>query len=134
MVDTGAKRTEDRGCDGCLAGFGTIAGGLTLEPFGRPFTFFAMAKAELSLPVRSGYFDVIRFGVGPYGGFRLQFSDDVRAVFSGSWSFLPGQKPWNIYDLRGALRAQYLPDFALGIEGRLMNEAASVQAISYMYF
>jgi len=134
MVDTGAKRTEDKGCDGCVAAFGTLAGGLTLEPFGRPFTFFAMAKAELSLPVRSGYFDVFRFGVGPYGGFRLQFSDDVRAVFSGSWSYLPGQKPWNIYELRGALRAQYLPDFALGIEGRLMNEAASAQAISYIYF
>lgn len=134
MVDTGAKRSEDRGCDGCVAAFGTLAGGISLEPFGRAWTVFAMARAELSLPIDSGFFDLLRFGIGPYGGFRLQFSDDVRAVFSGSWSYLPGQKPYGIYEARGVLRAQYTPDFALGLEGRVMNRAASAQAVSYIYF
>ena len=134
MVDAGAKRTADRGCDGCTAAFGTVAGGFTLEPFGRALTFFAMARAELSLPIESGYFDVLRFGVGPFGGLRLHFSDDVRAVFTGGWSYLPGQVPRGVYEARGALRAQYTRDFAFGVEGRLLDRAASAQGVSYIYF
>jgi hypothetical protein len=134
MVDAGAKRTLDRGCDGCTAGFGTVAGGVTLEPFGRALTFFAMARAELDVPVDSGYFGALRFGVGPYGGLRLHFSEDVRALFTGGWSYLPGQVPWGIYEARGVLRAQYTRDFAFGIEGRLLDRSASAQAISYIYF
>jgi hypothetical protein len=134
MVDAGAKRTADPGCNGCTAAFGTVGGGLTLEPFGRAFTFFAMARAELALPVDSGYFDVLRFGIGPYGGLRFHFSDDVRAVFTGAWSYLPGQTPRGIYDVRGAVRAQYTHDFAFGIEGRLLDHSASAQGVSYIYF
>jgi Domain of unknown function (DUF4105) len=134
MVDAGAKRTADRGCDGCTAAFGTVGGGLTLEPFGRALTIFAMARAELGLPIDSGYFDLLRFGVGPYGGLRLHFSDDVRAVFTGAWSYLPGQTPRGVYEARGVLRAQYARDFALGIEGQVRDRAASAQAVSYIYF
>jgi hypothetical protein len=134
MVDTGVKRIADRGCDGCTAGYGDVGGGLTLEPFGRAFTFFAMARAELGLPIKSGYFDFLRFGIGPYGGFRLSFSDDVRAVFTGAWSYLPGQNPRGVYEARGVLRAQYSRDFAFGIEGQLRDRAASGQAVSYIYF
>lgn len=134
MVDAGAKRTADRGCNGCTSAFATVGGGVTLEPFGRALTFFAMAKAELGLPIDSGYWDVLRFGIGPYGGLRLQPSDDVRALFTGSWSYLPGQSPRGIYEVRGVLRAQYTRDFALGIEGRLLDRSASAQAVSYIYF
>lgn len=134
MLDTGLKRTEDPGCDGCVGAFGLLAGGLALEPFGRGLTLFALAKAELNAPIDSGFADIFRVGVGPYGGFRAQFSDDVRALFTGAWTYLPAQEPWHIFELRGALRAQYTRDFALGLEGRWMDSAASAQAVSYLYF
>jgi hypothetical protein len=134
MVDTGAKRVEDKGCDGCVGGFFLVGGGFDVEPFGRAVSLFALAKLELNVPIRSGYFDVLRLGVGPYGGVRLHFSDDVRALFTGAWSYLPGQHPWRIFEARGVIRAQYTRDFALGVEGRIMNRAESAQLVSYIYF
>jgi hypothetical protein len=134
MVDTGLKRTFDPGCDGCVGAFGTVGGGFAVEPFGRAFTLFALARAELIAPLEPGLLDIFRVGVGPYGGFRLQFSDDVRALFTGFWQYLPGQQPWRVFELRGALRAQYTRDFALGIEGRMMDRSASAQGVSYIYF
>jgi hypothetical protein len=134
MLDTGLKRVEDRGCDGCVGAFGLVGGGLAIEPFGRAFTLFALGKLELNAPIESGFADIFRVGIGPYAGFRLQFSDDVRALFSGAWTYLPAQEPWHIFELKGALRAQYTRDFALGIEGRWMDRAASAQAVSYLYF
>jgi hypothetical protein len=134
LVDAGAKRGFDAGCDRCVSGFGALAGGFTIEPFGRPFTLFALAKVQLDVPVKSGLVDLFRVGVGPYGGVRLRFSDDVSSLFTGSWTYLPGQTPHAIYELHGSLRGQYTRDFALGIEAALFQRSASVQGVSYLYF
>jgi hypothetical protein len=134
MVDVGAKRGYDRGCDRCVSGFGTLAAGFTVEPFGRAFTLFALAKAQLNIPVDSGFWDLLRVGAGPYGGFRLRFSDDVSSLFTGAWTYLPGQTPRSHYELRASLRAQYSHDFALGLEGALFPRSASGQVVSYIYF
>jgi Domain of unknown function (DUF4105) len=134
MVDAGAKRGFDAGCSGCVSGFGALAGGLTLEPFGRALTLFALAKAQLNVPVGSGLLDVFRVGVGPYGGVRLRLSDDASSLFTGSWTYQPGQRPRGIYEAHGSLRAQYTDDFALGVEGALFQRSASLQATSYLYF
>jgi hypothetical protein len=134
MLDTGAKRVEDTGCDGCVGAFGLFGAGFALEPFGRALTLFALAKVEVNAPIKSGFADIFRVGIGPYGGVRLHFSDDVRALFTGTWSYLPGQRPWHTFEARGAVRAQYTRDFALGIEGRVMDRAASAQLVSYLYF
>jgi len=134
LVDAGAKRGFDRGCDNCVSGFGALAAGLTLEPFGRAFTFYGMARAELNIPVDAGLLKTFRIGVGPYGGMRFRFSDDVISLFTGSWRYLPGQKPFGIYEAHGSLRAQYSPDFAIGVEGALYPRSASGQLMSYVYF
>jgi hypothetical protein len=133
-VDVGVRRTEDAGCDGCVAPFGSLGGGLTLEPFGRALMLFALAKLDVSAPLEPGFFDVLRVGVGPHAGFRVRFSDEISSLFTGQWTYLPGQEPTGIYELHGAFRAQYTRDFALGIEARKMNRAASVQGVSYIYF
>ena len=70
LVDVGAKRAFDAGCDRCVSGFGALAGGITLEPFGRPLTLFALAKVQLNVPVKAGLIDLFRIGVGPNGGVR----------------------------------------------------------------
>jgi hypothetical protein len=134
LVDAGAKRAFDAGCDRCVSGFGALAGGITLEPFGRALTLFGLAKVQLDIPVEAGLAHVFRIGVGPYGGFRLRFSDDVSSLFTGSWTYLPGQTPHAIYELHGSLRGQYTRDFALGVEAALFQRSASVQGVSYLYF
>ena len=134
MVDTGVKRALDEGCDGCVGAYAMVAGGFALEPFGRALTLFALGKLELHAPLESGFFDIFRVGVGPYGGLRLHFSDDVRAVLTGAWQYLPEQRPWHVFEARGAIRAQYTRDFALGAEGRLAGRSASAQLMSYIYF
>jgi Domain of unknown function (DUF4105) len=134
MVDAGVKRAFDPGCDRCVGAFGTVGGGFAVEPFGRAVTLFGLARAELVAPLKPGLLDVFRVGFGPYGGVRLHFTDDVRALFTGFWQYLPGQEPWHVFELKGALRAQYSRDFALGVEGRLLDRSASAQGVSYIYF
>jgi hypothetical protein len=134
MVDAGSKRLYDRRCNGCYVGFGQVGGGVTVEPFGRFLTLFALAEAELATPVRHGYWDFLRLAVGPWGGLRLRLGDQVAALVTGSWSYLPFQKPDRTWSLDGKLRAAYTRDLALGIEGRIDETTRSVQGVSYFYF
>jgi hypothetical protein len=134
LIEVGSKRLYDRGCSGCYTGFAQVGGGLTLEPFGRAFTLFALASAELDAPVRTGYLDAVRLGVGPWGGMRLRFCDAVAALVTGSWSYLPFQKPTRTWALSGKLRAEYAKDLALGVEGELNETTRSIQGVSYIYF
>lgn len=134
VVDTGLTRTQDRGCRDCLAVFGEFGGGLSLEPFGRGLTLFALADARLFGPVDSGYFGVLRFGAGPAGGLRLRFTDAVTLLGTGSWLYLPLQEPEATWNVEAKLRVGFLKDFALGVEGKLEPEAASLEALSYLYF
>jgi hypothetical protein len=134
LLDFGSKRTRDAGCVDCLTVFGQFGAGVTLEPFGPALKLFALATAELDAPARAGYFDTLRFGVGPFGGLRLRFADRLNALFTGSWQYLPGQKPNRIFTLEGKLRAEYTHDFAFGVEGRLQDRGGHVQGVSYIYF
>ena len=93
-----------------------------------------MAQAQLNVPIGSGLLDVFRVGVGPYGGLRLRFSDDASSLFTGAWTYQPGQRPRSVYEAHGSLRVQYTDDFALGLEGALFPRSASLQATSYLYF
>lgn len=134
VVDAGLTRTQDRGCRDCLAAYGEFGGGFAIEPFGRAFTLFALADARLFGPVDSGYFDVLRFGVGPAGGLRLRFTDAVTLLGTGSWLYLPAQEPEATWNIEAKLRIGFLKDFAFGAEGKLEPEAASVEGVSYLYF
>jgi len=134
LIDVGGRRGHDRGCNDCFAGFGEVGGGFAVEPFGSPLMLFALAKAEVDIPVRAGLASAIRLGAGPFGGLRLRVSDDVAALFTGSWQYLPGQRPYQIWGLDAKLRAAYLKNFAFGVEGAWYATTKSVQGVSYLYF
>jgi hypothetical protein len=134
LVDVGARRLHDPHCSECLAGFGELGGGFTLEPFGRGLTLFALANAEVDVPARGGYFDWLRVAVGPYGGLRLRPSDGIAALLTGSWSYLPLERANHAWGLEGKLRVAYARNAALGVEGRLYETTATAQAVSYLYF
>lgn len=134
LIDAGAKRTHDRGCDDCFAGFGELGLGFSLAPFGSFLTLHALLDAELYVPLESGYFDVARFGAGPLGFVKLRFGSDFAAMFRGSWHYLPAQEPDRTWLLEAKVRLGYVKNFALGVEGRLYPTTAWVQGVSYLYF
>lgn len=133
-IDVGTKRLYDSGCSTCFAGFAEVGGGITWEPFGRALTLFALAKAEVAMPTDQGLWSFLRLGAGPWGGLRLRVSDDVAGLFTGSWLYLPGQHPHEAWSVDGKLRAQYLKNFAFGVEGHWFSNTQSVEALSYIYF
>lgn len=134
MVDTGADRSYDSGCNGCLSLFGQLGGGFTLQPFGSVLTLFALANAKVQAPVDSGLLDTVRVGVGPWGGLRLRFGEQVTFLSTGGWSYLPGQHPFQTWNVDATLRASYSRNFALGVEGQLYPSTLAVQGVSYLYF
>lgn len=86
-------------------------------------------------PIHGGIADLpFREGVGPSGGLRLRFADDLMAVLQGRFLYLPVQTPRQTYSAEAAIRYQYIRNFALGVEGRYQPEAQSVQGMSYIYF
>ena len=133
MVEAGSHRNHDRGCDNCYTALGRFGAGLTVQPLSF-LTLFALAKTELDAPLRSGYFDVFRLAVGPYGGLRARAGDFATLLVTGQWAYLPGQHPYQTWDLAGQLRVNYMKDFALGAEGRIFPRTQSLEITSYMYF
>lgn len=134
MVDTGADRSFDSGCNGCLSLFGQLGGGFTVQPFGSFLTFFALANVKVQAPVDSGLLDAVRLGVGPWGGLRLRFAEQVTFLTTGGWSYLPGQEPFQTWNVDGTLRVGYSKNFAIGVEGQLYPSTMAVQGVSYLYF
>ncbi len=133
MVDAGSKRNHDRGCDNCYTGLFKVGGGYAVQPFSA-LTFFALAKAELDAPLKSGYFDVFRVAVGPWGGARLRITDASTLLLTGQWAYLPGQHPYQTWDLAGQWRVHYLKNFAFGAEGHVFPRTQSLEFTSFMYF
>jgi hypothetical protein len=133
-IDVGMTRTQDRGCRDCVAAFGEFGAGFTLGLFDDSLLFFALADARLLGPVRSGYWDVLRLATGPFGGLVLRFGDALTLFGAGSWHYLPFQELESTYSVETKLRLAYRTNFGFGVEAKLEPEAASVEAVSYLYF
>jgi Domain of unknown function (DUF4105) len=130
----GARRVRDEGCAGCLGGYGELGGGYSTHLFWDRLTAYGLAEAALTIPVHGGLANAIRVGVGPAGGLRFELSDDVLALATGSWLYLPWQTPRTTWSANGTLRWQYLQNFALGLDGIVQPDAYALQAESLIYF
>ena len=133
-MSAGATRVRDGGCDGCLAAAGQFAAGFALAPFGDALMTWLFADVELFAPVDGGFFDVVRAGVGPKGGLRLRFSDELTLLGGGSLHWLPAQEPRLTWEAQGVLRWYYARDFAFSADARLQPDALALQAFSHIYF
>ena len=133
MLEAGSHRNHDAGCDQCYTGLARFGAGFALEPLSF-VTLFAMGKAELDTPLKSGYLGAFRVAAGPYGGARVRFGDLATLLVSGQWAYLPAQHPFQTWDVTGQLRVNYLKNFALGTEAQLYPRTASLELNSYMYF
>jgi hypothetical protein len=134
-MDVGFERTFDEGCYDCPTGFASAEGGFAFAPFDGALLFYVLGQVSLNLPIRdSGLLDVVRFGVGPDGGLRLRFSDDLALLAEGHWSYLPGQDPFHTWGASGKLRWQYTHNFAIGVESEIYPSTISGRGVSYLYF
>jgi hypothetical protein len=131
-------RFHDRGCDNddCFAHGLDASLGLSLATSDERLAMFAMADAYFLF---SDGFDGIdgssfRGGLGPYAGVRLNVPDEVVAMFSGTWSYLPGERVKSTYELRGSLRFSLATDVAIGTEVLVQPRAIESQFLSYLYF
>lgn len=134
QVDVGGTRLRDSACRDCFVAFGELAGGFAAQLFSEALVVYGMLGGRIHTPADGGYGDWLRVGVGPFGGLRLRFSDDLALVGRGHWLYQPWQDPDSTWAADGALRWQYTRDFAFGVEGSLTPVARSVQAQSYIYF
>jgi hypothetical protein len=133
-LDVGFQRTFDEGCYDCPTGFASVEGGFAVAPFD-PLLLYALGEVSVNVPIRdSGLLDVVRVGVGPHGGFRLRFSDNLALLAEGHWAYLPGQDPFHTWSGAGKLRWQYTRNFALGAEGEMFPSTISGRGVSYLYF
>ena len=134
-IDVGFERTFDDGCYDCPTGFASAEGGLAFAPLDGALLLYALGQVNINLPIRdSGLLDVVRVGVGPHGGFRVRFNDDLALLAEGNWSYLPGQDPFHTWSGTGKLRWQYTRNFALGVESQVYPSTISGRGVSYLYF
>jgi hypothetical protein len=119
------------------AGRFMLGSGLAKSFWREAFTLWAMGDAEL-LFGRSFSHDVpdlpLRVGVGPSAGLRVRFHPDFVAVVSGFHYWYPVQDPPRRYVAEAVLRYQFVPNLALGVEGRLHSFGLEGQGLLYSYF
>jgi hypothetical protein len=132
-VRAGATRLRDGGCR-CFAGLGEFGAGWSAALFTKALVFYALADAELLLPVEGGLWHTLRAGIGPSGGLRLKLDDDLLALATSTWTWLPGQKPTSTWRAEGTVRWQYVHDFAFDLGGSAQPGGWSAQIASLLYF
>jgi hypothetical protein len=119
------------------AGRFMLGSGLAKSFWREALTLWAMGDAEL-LFGRSFSGDVpelpLRVGVGPSAGLRVRFHPDFVAVVSGFHYWYPVQDPPRRYVAEAVLRYQFVPNLALGVEGRLHSFGLEGQGLLYSYF
>lgn len=136
-LNVGAQRIRDAGCEGCLAGTLELAGGASVSAFGIGALGFLLGEIQIMGlgPIAGGLFDLpLRLGIGPTGGFRLRFTDDLLLVARGRLKYLPGQEPTWSWEARGSLRWQCLHGVALGAEILAQPDSLSATGFGYLYF
>ena len=136
QVRSGLTRLRDGGCFDCAAPDAEIGVGLTF-----PFAKEALALYFMGDGYVAAHRDMhgikdsfLRAGVGPFGGARVRFSEDLVWVTTGRWLYLPLQKPFSTWTADTTLRWQYTYNFALGVELRAQPLAYDGQIVSAIYF
>jgi hypothetical protein len=137
-IRVGATRLRDAGCRDCFAGLVGGGGGLALGFWDNRLLAFATADLELlgsaSLNRRGPGGLPLRAGLGPAGGVRLRLAENLIALGTGRWLWLPAQEGRSTWEAQGTLRWSYARNGALSLEGRKQPLALEGQLSSYLYF
>jgi hypothetical protein len=135
-IRAGGTRIRDDGCPGCFAPDAELGVGVAF-PFMRDgLTFYFMSDTHVAYdPAINGIrHSGMRAGIGPSGGFRARFSENLLWVGSGHWYWLPTQSPVSTWSAETTFRWQYTHDFAFGFEARKQPLSFDGQLASWIYF
>jgi hypothetical protein len=129
-------RLHDAACPDCFAHGLDLSLGATLASDNAHLAVFVMADTYVAL---SPHLDgigtrFVRAGVGPLAGVRARLSSHTIALLTAAWSYLPGARLNNTYDVRAALRGELGKDVALGFEGAAQPWSVEGLFASYLYF
>jgi hypothetical protein len=96
---------------------------------------FVMADAYVAfLPHLTGLdASFVRLGIGPFGGVRVRLGETV-GLLTGTFSYLPGEKLADTFDIRLTLKSALGRNLALGIEADAQPLSVEAQLASYVYF
>ena len=135
-VRAGITRLRDRGCFDCAAPDAEIGVGIAFPFAKEALTFYFTADTYLAAhrDLHGIKESVLRAGIGPFGGARVRFGEDLVWVTTGRWLYLPLQKPFSTWSADTTLRWQYAYNFALGVELRAQPLAFDGQVVSAIYF
>lgn len=117
-VRLGADKLRDGGCDGCFAGTGELAGGLSTSWGDGAFTLFGMGEAVLHAgPGVPGVFGTsLRPAVGPRGGFRLRMGTHATLLASARWQVFFERELRTGWSAEVVQRLHLTPSFGLELQ------------------
>jgi hypothetical protein len=132
----GATTVLDGGCDRCLAGVGSIGGGVAAVGLLGGVDLVATADVDVEgAPSLSGIGEVgVRVGLGPSALLRVRVGSRLSLVARGGWRWLPGATPGDTWTAAGTLRVHLARDLSLALEARAAPADVDVGAVLLAYF
>jgi hypothetical protein len=129
-------RLHDRGCPDCFAHGLELSLGATVATKDEHFAIFVLADVHVAFSGRLDGIDgrFIRIGLGPVAGVRARLSSHAIAAVTTTWSYLPGARLNQSYDVRAALRGALAQDVAIGFEAAAQPLSVEGLFASYLYF
>ncbi len=135
-MSVGARTGNDVGCDRCLVATAQIGGGLAKAFLDETFVMFARLDTRIEAGTKlEGIADgPVRAGLGPAGGLRLRWHNNLITVATAEWIWLPVQEPFALWQADFVTRWQAWPGFALSLEGIANARDTRAQLMSLIYF
>jgi Domain of unknown function (DUF4105) len=131
-------RLHDRACPDCFAHGLDFSIGATRATEDERIALFVMADAFVAFDFEGRLDGIggksVRLGIGPYAGVRVRLPQDLIALLSATWSYLPFQTLHSTFDVRGTVRGALSRNVALGFEGAAQPQSREALFASYLYF
>ncbi|MGM0575441.1 MAG: DUF4105 domain-containing protein [Myxococcota bacterium] len=135
--NVGVTTLSDPGCHDCIAAEMGAGGGWALAFLDQALSVFLTVDARFAVggPDLDGLGrSPVRLGLGPWGGVRVRWSQDLVTLVTGEWIWLPGQTPTGLWEAEGVVRWQVHDGFALSLEGRVGQRLARASLLGMVYY
>jgi len=135
-VRAGGERLRDAGCNDCFVASVELGGGVAFASVNEAVSVFLMVNNSLlSGPHLDGIANApIRFGIGPWGGARLRWSQQLVTVATAGVDYLPLQDAKLTWSVKTSTAWMLGQQVGIAVEGRAQPKAAEVQLTSRLYF
>jgi len=135
-MSIGGRTGNDAGCDRCLVATAQFGGGLAKAFAEDSFLLFGRIDTRIEAGKHLvGIADIpVRAGIGPAGGMRIRWHNNLITLVTAEWLWLPAQTPLALWQADFVTRWQPWSDFALSLEGVANARDTRAQILSLIYF